>query len=83
MIYEKRSIIFNLQLPIAEVETDRDWKSKIANWHFSLRPRKTKRPSLNEAWDVRSNSPPPKSAHNNPNVLVGVCEWLQWAITKK
>ena len=29
-----------------------------------------------------SNSPPPKSAHKQPNVFGSGCEWLQWATGK-
>jgi hypothetical protein len=41
---------------------------------------KTKRPQLFSSHrGARLNSPPPKSAHNQPNGLGGRCEWPGWA----
>jgi len=44
------------------------------------RRRKTKAPQTRpESWDARSNSPPPKSAHNQPMFWPALREWLQCA----
>jgi hypothetical protein len=42
---------------------------------------KTKRPKLFRVMGRQLNSPPPKSAHNYPNLSLGGCEWLGWAIS--
>jgi hypothetical protein len=57
----------------------------IRNWglvlaHQPVTERKNEgAPNSFEPWDARSNSPPPKSAHNHLTSEAGVWEWLRSA----
>src|SRR6266550_2473232 len=44
--------------------------------------KKQNAPNSFESWNARLNSPPPKTAHNQPNGSGGGCEWLGWATCK-
>jgi hypothetical protein len=39
-------------------------------------PKQNKTPQAQRVVGRKSNSPPPKSAHNHSNLWVGACEWL-------
>jgi hypothetical protein len=57
----------------------------VGNWGFVLahqpvaERKNESAPNSFESWDARSNSPPPKSAHNQLTSGAGVWEWLRSA----